>query len=126
MISRSEWSRSWSMRATTRPARTKKLDGNQLPSEGPKVRNPRNLVEHDGIRMLIVPVLPTGEDGGLAGPFWCFVINGAPDPETPPRRQEWTLLPVDNPEGVLMQFNTFEEAVEAGYGEGELRLRGKV
>jgi hypothetical protein len=109
------------------PGPDEKLDGNQLPSDVPTVLNPGNIVEREGISMLIVPVLASGEAGpGATGPFWCFVIDKHRTVETPPRRQKWTLMPVDDAEGNLIQFDTFKDAVDGGFGEGELRIRGKV
>src|SRR5208337_792453 len=39
------------------PGPDEKLDCSQLPSEVPKEPNPRNLIERDGILMMIVPVI---------------------------------------------------------------------
>jgi len=109
------------------PGPDEKLDGNQLPSEVPKEPNPRNLIERDGILMMIVPVIPAGGDGyGSEGLFWCFVVDESRTQREPPKSQRWGFVPVVNREGQLMQFNSFDEAVEGGFALGELLFRGKA
>jgi hypothetical protein len=86
------------------PGPDEKLDGNQLPSEVPKEPNPRNLIERDGILMMIVPVIPAGDDGS-EGLFWCFVVDESRTQREPPKSQWWSSILVVNREGQLMQFN---------------------
>jgi hypothetical protein len=109
------------------PGPDEKLDGNQLPSEVPKEPNPRNLIERKGILMMIVPVIRPGGDGdGSDGLFWCFVVDESRTKREPPKSQQWGFVPVVNREGQLMQFSSFDEAVEEGFALGELLFRGKV
>ena len=110
------------------PGPGEKLDGNQLPSEVPKEPNPRNLVEREGIPiMMIVPVIPAGGNGhGSDGLFWCFVLDEARTQREPPKSQRWGFVPVVNREGQLMEFNSFDEAVKEGFALGELLFRWKV
>ncbi len=109
------------------PGPDEKLDCSQLPSEVPKEPNPRNLIERDGILMMIVPVIPArGDSHGSEGLFWCFVVDESRTQREPVKNQRWDFVPVVNREGQFMEFNSFDEAVERGFAQGELSFRGKV
>ena len=76
---------------------------------------------------MIVPVIPARGDGhGSVGLFWCFVMDESRTQREPAKNQRWDFVPVVNREGQLMQFNSFDEAVEEGFALGGLLFRGKV
>ena len=82
------------------PGPGEKLDGNQLPSEVPKEPDPRNLVEREGIPMMIVPVIPAGGDGhGSDSLFWCFVLDESQTQREPPKSQRGALYPWSTEKG---------------------------
>ena len=60
------------------------------------------------------------------GLFWCFVVDESRTQREPVKNQRWDFVPVVNGEGQLMQFNSFDEAVEGGFALGELLFRGKI
>ena len=75
--------------------------------------------------MMIVPVIPAGGDNSEAL-FSCFVMDKSRIQIEPPDRQRWAFVPAVNREGQLIQFKSFDEAVEEGFALGELWFRGKV
>ena len=103
------------------------LDGNQLPSEFPTESNPRNLVERDGILVMVVPVIRVaGDSNDSVALFWCFVVDESRTQREPTKSQRWAIAPVVNREGQLLQFTRFDEAIDEGFALAKLLFRGKT
>ncbi len=84
------------------------------------------FVEHQGIFMMIVPVgLLSGEGVQASGLYTCMVFDTT-GPRTGADKRHWTVMPVLEKDGRPAQFATAKEAIESGFGYGELWIHGRV